>query len=49
MLEQPELLVPEAFMRFDEQGELVDGGAQAELAELLDTLVAVASGVTLAA
>jgi chromate reductase len=49
VLEQPEVLVPEAFMRFDQRGELVDGGAQAELAELLDTLVAVASDVTLAA
>lgn len=49
VLEQPEVLVPEAFMRFDQQGELVDGGVRAELAELLDTLVAVASGVTLAA
>jgi chromate reductase, NAD(P)H dehydrogenase (quinone) len=49
VLEQPEVLVPEAFMRFDEQGELIDGGVRAELAELLDTLVAVASGVTLAA
>ena len=49
VLEQPEVLVPEAFMRFDEHCELVDGGVQAELAELLDTLVAVASGVTLAA
>jgi chromate reductase len=49
VIEQPEVLVPEAFMRFDQQGELVDGGVRAELAELLDTLVAVASGVTLAA
>lgn len=49
VLEQPEVLVPEAFMRFDQQGELVDDGARAELAELLDTLVGVASGVTLAA
>jgi chromate reductase len=49
VLEGPEVLVPEAFMRFDEQGKLVDLGAQAELAEVLDTLVAVASGVTLAA
>jgi chromate reductase, NAD(P)H dehydrogenase (quinone) len=47
--EQPEVLVPEAFMRFDEQGELVDGGIRAELAELVDTLVRVAGGVTLAA
>jgi chromate reductase len=49
VLEQPEVLVPEAFMRFDQQGELADGGVSAELAELLDTLVAVASDVTLAA
>jgi chromate reductase len=49
VLEQPEVLVPEAYMRFDEHGELVDGGVRAELAELLDTLVGVASGVTLAA
>jgi chromate reductase len=49
VLEQPELLVPEAFMRFDEHGELVDGGIRAELAELIDTLVRVAGGVTLAA
>jgi len=49
VLEQPEVLVPEAFMRFDEQGELVDGGIRAELAELVDTLVRVAGGVTLAA
>jgi chromate reductase, NAD(P)H dehydrogenase (quinone) len=49
VLEQPEVLVPEAFMRFDEHGELVDGGIRAELAELIDTLVRVAGGVTLAA
>jgi chromate reductase len=49
VLEQPEVLVPEVFMRFDEQGELVDGGIRAELAELVDTLVRVAGGVTLAA
>ena len=49
VLEQPEVLVPEAYMRFDQQCELVDGGVRAELAELLDTLVAVAGGVTLAA
>jgi hypothetical protein len=36
-------------MRFDQQGELVDDGVRAELAELIDTLVAVAGGVTLAA
>ena len=49
VIEQPEVLVPEAYMRFDQQGELVDAGVRAELAELLDTLVAVASAVTLAA
>ena len=49
VLEQPEVLVPEAFMRFDEHGELVDPGIRAELAELVDSLVHVAGGVTLAA
>lgn len=49
VLEQPEVLVPEAYMRFDQQGELVDEGVRADLAELIDTLVAVAGGVTLAA
>ena len=49
VLEQPEVLVPEAFMRFNEHGELVDPGIRAELAELIDTLVRVADGVTLAA
>ena len=49
VLEQPEVLVPEAYMRFDGGGALVDEGTRAELAELLDTLVHVAGGVTLAA
>jgi chromate reductase len=49
VIEQPEVLVPEAFMRFDERRELVDPGIRAELAELIDTLVQVAGGVTLAA
>jgi chromate reductase len=49
VLEQPEVLVPEAFMRFDERGEVVDDGIRAELAELLDTLIEVSRGVTLAA
>jgi chromate reductase, NAD(P)H dehydrogenase (quinone) len=48
VLEQPEVLVPEAFMRFDERGE-VDEGIRAELAELLGTLIGVSRGVTLAA
>jgi chromate reductase len=49
VLEQPELLVPEAYLHFDQHGELADEGIRAELAELLDTLVHVAGGVTLAA
>jgi chromate reductase, NAD(P)H dehydrogenase (quinone) len=49
VIEQPEVLVPEAFMRFDEHGELVDPGIRADLGELIDTLVGVAAGVTLAA
>jgi chromate reductase len=49
VLEQPEVLVPEAYMRFDGQCVLVDGGVRAELAELVDTLVSAASDVTLAA
>jgi hypothetical protein len=49
VLEQPEVLVPEAYMRFDERGELADESVRADLAELLDTLVRVGSGVTLAA
>jgi chromate reductase len=49
VLEGPEVLVPEAFMRFDERLDLVDPGIRAELGELVDTLVRVAGGVTLAA
>jgi chromate reductase len=49
VLEGPEVLVPEAFMRFDERMELVDPGIRAELGDLVDTLVRVAGGVTLAA
>jgi chromate reductase, NAD(P)H dehydrogenase (quinone) len=49
VLEGPEVLVPEAFMRFDERLELVDPGIRAELGELVDTLVRVAGSVTLAA
>src|SRR5512133_1592906 len=33
VLEQPEVLVPEAFMRCDEHGELVDESVRADLAE----------------
>jgi len=49
VLDDPQVLVPEAYMRFDERGELVDEGVRAEVADLLDTLVRVAGGVTLAA
>jgi chromate reductase len=46
---EPAVLVPEAYLRFDESGELVDEGVRAELGELLDALVHAAEGVTLAA
>ena len=49
VLDEPLVLVPEAYMRFDDRGELTDEGVRAELAELVDTLVHVAGGVTLAA
>jgi chromate reductase, NAD(P)H dehydrogenase (quinone) len=49
VLEQPEVLVPEAYLHFDSSGELADEGIRADIAELLDTLVHVAGGVTLAA
>jgi chromate reductase len=49
VLDEPQVLVPEAYLHFDEHGDLADGGIRAELAELLDTLVHVAGGVTLAA
>jgi NAD(P)H-dependent FMN reductase len=49
VLEQPEVLIPEAYLHFDVSGELAAEGIRADLAELLDTLVHVAGGVTLAA
>lgn len=49
VLEEPHVLVPEAFMRFDEHGELVDEQTREEIAELLEALALVAGGVTLAA
>jgi chromate reductase, NAD(P)H dehydrogenase (quinone) len=49
VLDEPRVLVPEAFMRFDEGGNIVDDGVRAQIADLLDTLVRVAGGVTLAA
>ena len=49
VLDGPDVLVPEAFMRFDEQGALVDEEARAAISELLNSLAGVAGGVTLAA
>src|SRR3954453_2267437 len=37
--EEPQVLVPEAYLHFDDHGDLVDEGIRAEIAELLDTLV----------
>ena len=49
VLDEPPVLVPEAFMRFDEHGELVDEETRSSIAELLDSLAVVAGSVTLAA
>ena len=49
VLDEPRVLVPEAFMRFDEHGKLVDEETRASIAELLDSLAVVAGSVTLAA
>jgi chromate reductase len=49
VLDEPQVLVPEAYLRFDQHGELVDETTRAEVAELLDAFVHVAGGVTLAA
>ena len=49
VLDEPQVFVPEAYMHFDERGELADESIRAEIAELLDTLAHVAGGVTLAA
>jgi chromate reductase, NAD(P)H dehydrogenase (quinone) len=49
VLEGPEVLVPEAFVCFDERMKLVDPGIRAEFGDLTDILVRVAGGVTLAA
>jgi chromate reductase len=38
VLAQPEVLVPEAYLRFDEEGRLVDEEARSQLAELLAAL-----------
>ena len=49
LLDEPRVLVPEAFMRFDEDGVLADEEARATISELLESLAAVAGDVTLAA
>jgi chromate reductase len=49
VLDEPRVLVREAFLRFDERGELADDETLAEIAELLEALVHVAGDVTLAA
>jgi chromate reductase len=49
VLDEPRVLAPEAFLRFDESGELVDENVRAQVAALLDALLHVAGGVTLAA
>ncbi|HUK95065.1 MAG TPA: NAD(P)H-dependent oxidoreductase [Gaiellaceae bacterium] len=49
VLDEPEVRVPEAFMRFDEEGVLVDEEARRSISSLLDSLATVAGGVTLAA
>jgi chromate reductase len=49
VLDEPRVLVPEAYLRFDADGELVDDGVRAQIADVLDTLARVAGGVTLAA
>jgi len=49
VLDEPRVLVPEAYLRFDESGELVDEGVRAQITDLLDTLLRASAGVTLAA
>jgi len=49
VVEEPEVLVREAFMRFDEAGELADDEVRAEIAALLEALARATEGVTLAA
>jgi chromate reductase, NAD(P)H dehydrogenase (quinone) len=48
VLEEPRVLVPEAFLRF-EGGRLVDEETREQLAALVEALVGVPAGVTLAA
>jgi chromate reductase len=44
VLEQPEVLVPEAYMAFDEEGRLLDQGVRDDLAELLVSLARETAG-----
>ena len=41
VLEEPEILVPEAYLYFDEDGELVDQETRGQIAELLASLARV--------
>jgi chromate reductase, NAD(P)H dehydrogenase (quinone) len=41
VLEEPEILVPEAYLHFDEDGELLDQETRGQIAELLASLVRV--------
>ena len=49
VLDEPRVLVPEAYLRFDDVGELVDDGVRADIADLLETLLRATTAVTLAA
>jgi NAD(P)H-dependent FMN reductase len=49
VLDEPRVLVPEAYLHFDESGELADECVRGQIADLLDTLLREAAGVTLAA
>jgi chromate reductase len=49
VLEQPEVLVPEAYLAFDEDGQLVDETARQDLAELLAALARQAAAPRLVA
>ena len=49
VIQQPEVLVPEAYMRFDAEGRLVDEQTREQVAELLSTLVGVPRPLALSA
>jgi len=44
VIQDPEVLVPEAFLLFDESGRLEDEETRVQLAELLDALISAARG-----